>query len=310
MPIVSQNLDAAESIFFERELESVKSKTYDKKYPILRAREFIPTSTEEDPGAETVKYEQYDSVGIAKIISSYADDLPSSDVKAKEFRSPIRSLASSFKYNIQELRAAKMAGKPLDAKKAAAAAKAIEELHELLASTGDSAYGLLGLLNQPNATLYTLPNGVSNAAPGWFTGVGKSAAEILEDMNAIVRKVVTDTKGVEQPNMLLLPIKHYSYVSTTPRSTTSDTTILEFFLKNNQGVKVESWYRLTGAGSGGLDRMVAYVRDEDHLQYVVPKEMEMFPPQERNMAFVINCHARSGGVITFYPLSIAYGDGL
>jgi hypothetical protein len=50
-------LDADESIFFARELESVKSKTYDRLYPEYKALSLIPVSEEVDPGAETIKYE-------------------------------------------------------------------------------------------------------------------------------------------------------------------------------------------------------------------------------------------------------------
>jgi hypothetical protein len=37
-------LDAAESAFFERELDHIKAQTYDIKYPMLKARQFVPVS--------------------------------------------------------------------------------------------------------------------------------------------------------------------------------------------------------------------------------------------------------------------------
>src|ERR1019366_388558 len=89
-------LDSDESIFFARELESVKSKTYDILFPEYKELSLIPMGTEVDPGAETIKYEQFEDVGIAQILASYADDVPRADVKGKEFRSPVKPLASSY----------------------------------------------------------------------------------------------------------------------------------------------------------------------------------------------------------------------
>lgn len=56
MPRRFINLDANESIFFERELEHVKARSYDIKYPEFKATMLIPVSTEAGPGAETITY--------------------------------------------------------------------------------------------------------------------------------------------------------------------------------------------------------------------------------------------------------------
>ena len=79
---VSQ-LDADEVIFFEKELESLKSRSFDRKFKQLKARDLIPVSRDADAGAETITYQQFDQVGMAKLIASYADDLPRADVKRK-----------------------------------------------------------------------------------------------------------------------------------------------------------------------------------------------------------------------------------
>ena len=105
--------DENESIFFARELEYIKAKSYDKKYPYLKAREVIPVDATNNAGAESITYEQYSQVGMARIISDYAQDLPRGDVRGKEYTSPVKTLATSYGYNIDEIAAARMAGKPL-----------------------------------------------------------------------------------------------------------------------------------------------------------------------------------------------------
>ena len=98
------NIDAQESVFFDRELEYIKSQSYDVKFPQLKAKTLIPVSTEAGPGASTITYRAYEGYGVAKIIASYADDLPRADVGGKEFTSNVRSLGDSYGYNVQEIR--------------------------------------------------------------------------------------------------------------------------------------------------------------------------------------------------------------
>ena len=123
----SQHFDANESIFFARELEHIKTKTYDKKFAALTATSVIPVSNEVNPGAESITYYQYEPTGMAKIISNYATDLPRADVKGKPFTSVVKGIGSSYGYSIQDVRAARMAGKPLEQRKANAARLAIDQ---------------------------------------------------------------------------------------------------------------------------------------------------------------------------------------
>ena len=302
-------LDADESIFFGRELEHVKTKSYDKKYAQLKARTLFPVSSEAGPGAESITYEQYDSVGLAKVISSYADDLPRADVKGKQFTSIIKSLGSSFGYNIQEIRAAQMAGKPLAQRKADAAKKAILTREDQIAFSGDATNGILGFLTNPNIPLVVLAADGTGAST---TFASKTADKVLRDLNKVVNSIVELTKEVEIPDTMLLPTEIYNYLKNTPWSTANDgKSILKLFLENNDYIKnVFSVPRMKGAGAGGLDRMAVYRRDPDALTLEIPQDFEMLEEQARGLEYVTPCHSRIGGVIVYYPLSIAFADGI
>ena len=108
------------SVFFARELDHVKSKTYDKLYPQFTVLNNIPRTSDANPGAETITFYSYDKTGLAEIISNYATDLPRADVKGKPTTVQIKSLGASYGYNVQEMRASRLAGKGLDARKAEA----------------------------------------------------------------------------------------------------------------------------------------------------------------------------------------------
>lgn len=303
----SPHFDASETVFVQRQLEQVRAQTYDVKYPALKGRQFVPVDTSISPGAETVTYRQYTNVGMAIILSNYSQRLPRADVFVKEFTSRIRGIGNSYGFSIQEMRAAQYAGVPLEQRKANAARQAYELKFDQIVQTGDSTYGLLGFINQPNVSVYTVPNGVSGTAT-WAT---KTADEILADLNGIEQKIVDNTKEVEAPDTILLPPAQYALIHTKPRSSTSDTTIAEFFLKNSANVKqFATWSALKTAGSGGSDRMIAYRRSPDVLQAIEPQPFEQLAPQTEGLEIVTHCHGRSGGVVVYYPLAICFGDGI
>lgn len=300
-------LDASENVFFSRALELVKTRTYDRKYPNLRAREFVPLDPEIDNAAETIRLRSYSQVGIAKLLASYAEDLPRADVLANEATFSVKGIGASYGYNLQEVRAANKTGTSLDSKKAAAARRAVEVVIDRVLSSGDAATGLTGLLNIPNALSYTVPADGTGASALW---TAKTPALIVRDMVGICEFIVNQTAEIESPNMLLLPRANYTLIRTTRFDSNSDKTILDWFKAQYPGVAVEPWYRMLGAGAGGTQRMMAYSMSPDHLQGAVPQEFEQLPVQERNLEFVVPCHARVGGVQCYYPLSVAYGDGI
>jgi hypothetical protein len=303
-----QRLDAGETIFFARELEFIKSKSYDVKYADLKARSLLPISYEAGPGAESITYSQYDHLGVAKLISNYANDLPRADIKGKQFTAPVRSLGASYGYNIQEIRAAKLVGKPLEQRRANAAKRAIMQLENSLAFQGDVSHGLSGFLTNPNITVVSVPADGTGSSSLW---TAKTPDQILRDMNLIANTPFVTTKGVEMPDTALIPLAQYSYISSTARSANSDTTILEYFLKNNPFIKQVDWLNeMKGAGVSSSDSMLVYRRDPDALTLEVPQDFEQFPVQERGLEYEINCHSRFGGVLIYYPLSIARGDGI
>lgn len=307
--VISLNLDSQESAFFSKQLEYIKTQTYDIKLPQLKATTNFPVSFETPSGADTITYQQFDQVGVAKIISDYADDLPRADVLGKEYTSRIRSIGESYGYSIQDIRKSMMAKNTnLPIRKAAAARRANDEKVESIAWNGDTKHGILGVFSNPNISTYTAPNGASPVAPQWG---GKTAQEILKDLDDAVTYVLETTNGIEVPDTILLPIAQYRIINTTKVDTGTELTILEYFKRNNPNITRIDWdYHckdvapLPSGGAGPADVMLVYKNDPMNLQLEIPQVFEQFPAQERNLEFVIPCHSRCGGVIIYYPLSV------
>jgi hypothetical protein len=301
------NLDSAETMFFARELESLKAQTYDVIRAPLKAFELIPVSTDAGAGAESIVYEQYDETGIAKIIANYADDLPRADVKGKEFVARVKSVGDSYGYSLQEVRAARFAGKPLEQRKANAAARAQREVWNRIAFFGDAANGLPGWLSNAN-----VPNApVVAGAATTLTWATKTAAEILKDLNDAVNGVVDLTNGVEQPDTIVMPIAQYTRIASTPAGTGTDTTILQYFLTNSPFIKNVEWANeLKGAFTGATDGFIVYTRSPDKMTLEMPQMFEQLPVQERGLEYVVPCHSRIAGTLIYYPLGQRFAYGI
>ena len=299
--------DANESVFFARQLEFVKSQTYDIKRVGLNALTLIPVSTAIPEGATTHTYRQYDSVGMAKVIANYANDLPRADVIGKEFTNPIRSIGNAYGYNVQEVRSAMYAGINLNGKKAMAATRAHQEKINQLAFSGDADNGLPGFLTNANVPEVTLlADGTGTAK----TFASKSADKIVRDINALINKVITQSKGIHRATEVWLPIEQYALIATTQNSTASDTTILAFLQQVHPGVQFKQVVELDGAGASGADRMYAMENTMENWQLEIPMMIKQYAPQQVGLEFQVPVESRFAGVIIEYPLAFAFADGI
>jgi len=299
-------LDAEETIFFANQLTAIKAEVIEIQFPELKARTLIPMDFSTPEGAETIKYRVFEKVGMAKIISSYADDLPRTDIVGSEVVAVIRSIGASYGYSRQEIRAAQMAGVSLDATKARNCRESILRREDQTAWFGSSAHGISrGLLNNANMTLVGLPADGEGDVTDF---VAKNSDQVIRDMNAIAAAPFEATFGIETPDTMLLPVSVWGIVTTNPRANT-DTTILKFFLANSPWIKNVEWLNeLTGIGDGGNDRILVYRRDPSRVVCEVPLDVTEYEPQQKGLEMVIPAESRTAGVIAKRPLSIAYTD--
>lgn len=311
MTIKSQHpmkLDTAESAFFQRQLEHVKTGAYDVKYKELVAMNTFPISTEAPSGAKEITYRSYSMVGIAKIIADYAHDFPRVDVHGEEKSAKVRGIGDSYGYSIEEIRGSIMAGTNLEQRKANAARRASDEFVDNIAWNGDSDYDLQGFIDYPGITSYTVPADGTGASKLWST---KTPDQINRDITGMVNAIITPTKKREQPDTLLLPTEQYNYISSTRMTGGDSTTIMTFILNNNPFIKrIELVTEMVGAGTGSTDRMMLYKNDPNNITLEIPQPFEQFDPIQTGMEFEVICHQKTGGIIIYYPLSVCYGDGI
>lgn len=295
------HFDAGEALALSRELLALEATAYDVKYAPRTWDKFVPADTSIDKGAETTSYAMYDRIGTAAVGGNYADDLPRVDVFLKEDVSKIVPLKASFGYNLQELRAAAMARRPLDAKKAQAARESIEDQIDRLAWLGDTQTGLTGLANNANVLASTVITG------NWSTSA--TGDQILADLNKLVAEFYSVSKQVWEANAIAMSPEDYMIVSQKPRASGSDRSVLEAFRAANPGIEfVGASWRLSTAGAGSTKRVIAYRKDPMCVELVLPVRFETLPPQARGLEFLIPCHGRAGTVKVRYSHAVRYMD--
>ena len=287
-------------IFLARELETILARAFEVEYADIKYSTVIPVSSEVGTGADSFTYRVFDKQGSMKVIGDKAQDLPRADVLRKEVTHPVRSLGASFAYTVQETRAASMVpGMNLEQRRANAVRRAYEEKVQEIAYFGDAPSGMKGFFNN---------NQVDKLVPDkWFDTAGVTPDELIALLNEPATRLVQNSNMKEMPNTMLVPYNAYRIISTTPRSSTSDTTVMEFFLRTNPMITaIEPINELEASKSSGAlskDRVICYDRSPDKLQLHVPQPLEFLPPLRQSLEFSVAAHARIGGLALYYPKS-------
>ena len=287
-------------LFLERQLEYIRPQVFETVYADIKYPTILPVTSEAGNAAQTFTYRVMDSTGEFRLLADAADDLPRADISQVEKSINIRSFGGSFGYTVQELRAAQMANIALEQRRAAAVRRAYEEKVEEVAMFGEASASLAGFFN--NSTVDVLQ------ADKWFTDSGTTAQEMLELLNYGVTAIVNGSKMKEQPDTILMPYEDFRVVSTQRNSDSSDVTVLEYFLRTNPYItSIEPINQLDKDNSSlSTNRMVVYKRDPQKVQLHIPQPLELFPPQQRGLEFVVPAHARVGGVAIYFPKSVIY----
>jgi hypothetical protein len=298
-------LDANGVAYFQRNLEVVKSRVFEVKYPELTFRKIFPVDNSVNPGAASVIAQHYGVAGSAKVISGSAHDLPRVDVHGGETIYPVKMVADSFSYTIKEIKSAQMAGIPLNQKKANAARYIIEKTLNDIAFNGYASANLVGLFSDTNVPQGDMPNG------NWASA---SADDIVEDIIDALTQVYTDSNGVEVPDSLLVTPEAFSLLTSKQRSVASDKTIFAWLIENvpyfngNRNAIVPC-PDCVGAGDENDDVIVAMARNSEKLEMCIPEEINFLPEQEQGLEFVIPVYAQTAGLHIYYPGSIFISEG-
>jgi hypothetical protein len=309
-PRSSNHMDAAATVMVERALVEIKTEIVKTIYGPLKSVELIPLATGTDPGAETVEYKLLSDVGLAKVISNYATDLPIVSVALDAFDSPVFTVACAYLTSwLDLLRIAKAGpnGVNLGIELPRAARQAIARKIDEIGAIGIPEVDLSGFVNHANVPTITLTNG------DWLDAA-RTPDEILADLREWEEGVISQSLEHWYSDTIVLPGPYYVALM-QPRATYSDRSIWEVFQMQSQLTAkgagewtLERWSYLDDVG--GIERGVMYRKDPEVLELEVPLEYDELPPQDRNLSAVTPALGRVGGCFIKSPYGMLYATNI
>jgi hypothetical protein len=308
-------LDAAESVWFKRELEFVDETQYQTIYEENLARQLIPTQSNVPDWASVFTTREFSKFGKAKIVANMADDIPRVDVSGKETPKIIKPIADAYGWDIFEIKRSIAQGTHLDAMKAAAARYAIETEVDRILSLGDTEYNLSGILALDTEASITPIVAITKTGGGTNWSVGALPTEIAGDVFKLIGETVRKLKGAGGAMFrrfrVVMPDDNYLLISQRGMNDTTGRTILEFLLKSPYIESINPWHRTVGAAANGVDdRIAIFPPNPVVVAGIVPMEFTPQEPEKRNLEYVIDCVGTCGGVVARYPVAVGYIDAI
>jgi hypothetical protein len=288
------------------DLEAIDRTIYMPKAEELTARRLINVKSDIPAGAETYAYDVMTRSGVAKILANNADDVPLVDVDMRREYQRIYSIATSFAYNVQELRSAQMTGQPIDATKAGVARRAVAEKENRLAWIGDADFGIQGLINATGIQTTNVSQNVNGTSTKWKDKTGE---EIVEDVR-IVRALISVLPGhMTSPLTMAVPPTQYEMLNSRYNEFDSRT-VLQVIQSYNWFSSIDRAPELKGAGTGGTDSLLIFDASREVMELLIPMDMTRHDPEWKFPRWKFAVEERCGGVVIRYPMAIARGDGI
>lgn len=297
----NQRLDASESVFFSRQLESIDQRLYETKYPEYKGRMLIPTQQGVDPDSNVYTYRMFDQHGKAKVIRDASDDLPRANAQGAETMQRMVEIGASYEYTLSEIRRAAKTGTPLDQMRAIGARRAIEELTDEYIALGNSTLGLTGVLTASGVSTYS-------GSGFWGTLATADPDKVAADLLGTAAKCPEATSERFSRVVVTLPFAMYNIAAQLKMSSQSNVTVLQYVLATSPYIQsVIPWYRCEAA-QGSIDsthdQICAFPQDPEVMTALIGDELRFQPPQERNYSFVVNGKSTVGGIVLRYPKAV------
>ena len=300
--MIRQRLQDSDALgYLISQLAHVEARVWERKYVAIMYPDLLPVSFEAGEWATSIEIHYTDDFAVGKFIGAGGDDIPYAQTETGRDIVPVRPAGIGYEYTLEELRQSEFLGLPLDARKANAARRGYEEHAQRVALFGDADRGMEGMLN--HSTISTAASATTlTAALAGGNPRDDSAALINEPLNAVWE----DSKGIELPDTVLMPLDHFGRLATTRLGTVNDTTILEYIQTKNifsqqtgQPLRIKPIPQLT-------DSLMAYSSSEDVMVYHIPLVLRFLPPQPVGLKFRIPGEYKLAGVEVRYPGGATY----
>ena len=293
--------------FLQSQAAHIERKVYQIKYANIQYPGLVPVDTSAAPWSDQIIYYSEDGQGQVEWFANRGTDIPLVNIQRMQHNVRIEGLAIGYDYDVAELGMARQLRRNLTNDKARVARRVVEEKIDDIFINGVPSMRWDGMINNPNVPRTDAPR-------TWPAG---NALQCLADVQSILQDVWTSSNQVELANTLLLSPERYAYLAQTPLGDNSDKTIMEFLMNYNvytmqtgQPLMIRTLRQLSTAGQNGVQRMIAYMRDEDVLKLHIPMPLRWFPAQQMLLRYIVPGMFRMGGLEIRRPGAVRYRDGI
>lgn len=312
--------DANETAMLATALTQTALEAIEADYPENRFRDAAPLQQGIAEGADNFTWDEYDTVGMAKIISNGSDDIPNVSQYIKTNEGKVESYAIAYSYTDQDVRRAAFARQSgrqaivLSPDKAIEARAVVERTKDRDAAFGDPKYSIPGFFRSSNVSMITASAPAAGTSRAWDGG-DKTGIENLADLRLGVRTVATVSKGSQFCDTVAMSIELAEFLATQPLMPDNENqiTVLAEFLRAQREIgrpiTVIAWNRARTADAAGTgDRVVFYRRSPQVLALVEPMILRATAPERRGLATHVVNETRFGGIFWKKPLGGLYMD--
>lgn len=195
---------------------------------------------------------------------------------------------------------------------------ACDNLVENTVFFGNKDMGFLPFLNYPGISAAMLPEG-SSGSTQWAK---KTPIERFNDINNALVSIWKNSRTLFKPTTVFVDLDSYALLSQpavigNPSSTAVLTSTLEYTLNNatvrrltNRPLEIIPLRYLTGAGTGGTNRMIVMDRSRKNQCLPFPMPFTLSQPVPADLAAKLFTETKFGSYHVRQQGSIAYFDGL
>ena len=295
--------DAANTVFFQRELESFIPTMFEVDLAPINGRSLFPIDRSASPTAESITYRQFQKFGQAEFASAKSKDVPLVNADGQEFTSRVAEIRIGAEWDINEIAASNELGRGLDRMLARAAREAMMRLENDVIFNGSADFDLNGVLIDPN-----VPTIASVGTGPDFDG--NTPEENRVNLHTLANTVVTQSNDLYTADTILIGTSAYNLLIQQKTGTDNFGSVLTEFLAQspyiNQVIPVREL-----DGAAGARTALAYRRgDPDLVRIAAPLDLQQLAPQVNGFSTYVYWRMRTGGVIIPKPLSLLRMTGV
>ena len=281
-------LGPAGGMHMPRQLEHIHARVLEEKHRTPNGLTQFAVSSEVPVGARTHTVRRFLEDGEAAVYRR-GHNIPRVGLGQVEEEFPVRHYVTSFASNHFESLSSGFANTSEEERKMRTARKVLERFWNEKIWNGDDDHGIYGIKNYPY---------LARKVAAFALNSSSTPDQILGELNDAANYPQETSGSVFAPNRMVTSERGRNYLMNTRIGSVNDTTIGEFFVKNNEFINaIESAHEMKDFGGTGVDGILFYNDDADGISNELVQGITPMPAQIFGFESVTYVYMSHGGVI-------------